>query len=99
MEEGKDYSVESNMVVQGYKKKGIYKPFVSIRTPTEEKLAFGGSVSVIYGKKVDLNLVLDKIVEKSVVLKGNVFIALYLSCLRRKLKGHLGVLFFSFKPL
>lgn len=70
MEEGKDYSIESNIVIQGYKKKGIYKPFVSIRTPTEEKLALGGSVTVIYGKKVDIKVVLDKIVEKSVSLKG-----------------------------
>ena len=64
------YSYESSLSIKSYGKKRLYKPFVSVRTPTSEVLAVGGNINHIFGKKIDYKLILDKIVKKSVVLKG-----------------------------
>jgi len=70
MEKGKQYSFETKVNIKGYPKKATFTPFVSVRTPTEEKLSFGGSVGVTYGSKVAVKLVLDKIVANKVQLEG-----------------------------
>ncbi|XP_052775371.1 uncharacterized protein LOC128213563 isoform X2 [Mya arenaria] len=63
------YALDATIGITSYKKKTLYKPLVSLRTPTNELLAFGGTLG-LYDNKVDFNLVLDKIVQKSVTLKG-----------------------------
>ena len=70
MQENKRYSYESNVAMTSYSKKRLYKPFLSIRTPTAEILALGGNVNHIFGKKIDYKLLLDKVFTKKVSLKG-----------------------------
>ena len=64
------YSVDISNSMQPYKAKTVYKPLVSIRTPTQEIVAFGGNAQYIYGKKLAYNFVLDKMVAKKITLKG-----------------------------
>ena len=68
---GKDYSFETNVQMQTWKKKVIYKPTISIRTPTKELLAVGGGFTNIFGKKMILDFVMDKVFAKPLILKGN----------------------------
>lgn len=64
------YSVDSSMQKTQFKKKIVYKPQLSIRTPTQELLAFGATYTNVYGTNVELDMVLDRIVEKPVMLKS-----------------------------
>lgn len=66
----KQYSFDINFATTAYKKKVLYKPLVSVRTPTSELIAFGGGVTHIYGKGLDINLVLDKVATKKITLTG-----------------------------
>ena len=66
----KDYTFDTNVQVQTWKKKVIYKPTISIRTPTKELLAIGGGFTNIFGKKMMLDFVMDKIFTKPLILKG-----------------------------
>lgn len=59
------------MAIQKYKKKSVFTPFITVRTPEEEKLSFGGDIAIIFDKKIDVSLTLDKIVSKAVTLKGS----------------------------
>lgn len=65
-----EYSVDISNAIKAYKQKTIYKPFISIRRPAGEVVAFGGTAQNVYGKKLAYNFVLDKIVDKKVTLKG-----------------------------
>ena len=67
---GKDYSFETNVQMQTWKKKVIYKPTISIRTPTQELLAVGGGFTNIFGKKMILDFVMDKVFSKPLIIKG-----------------------------
>ncbi|WAR23164.1 APLP-like protein [Mya arenaria] len=53
-----------------YKKKIVYKPQISIRTPSTEVFAFGGTYTNVFGNSIDLNFVLDKVVAKPVSLSA-----------------------------
>ena len=64
------YTVDISNTIQPFKAKTVYKPLISIRTPTQEVVAFGGNAQYIYGKKFAYNFVLDKIVAKKITLKG-----------------------------
>lgn len=79
LEMGKDqqYAIDTTMGVSTLKKKTVFNPLVSIRTPTKEVLAFGGDLGITYGEKLDFNLALDKIVEKKVTLKGEMCILFF----------------------
>lgn len=69
----KDYSFEANVQMQSWKKKVIYKPTISIRTPTEELVAIGGGFTNIFGKKMMVDFVLDKVFSQPLILKGKTF--------------------------
>lgn len=64
-----EYSFDSSMQKTEYKKKVIYKPRLSIRSPTQELVAFGGTFTNVYGKNIELDFVLDKIVSTPVMIK------------------------------
>ena len=66
----KDYTFESSLQSQTWKKKIIYKPTITIRTPTAELLAIGGGFTNIYGKKMALDFVMDKVFKKPLIFKG-----------------------------
>ncbi|XP_045158693.2 uncharacterized protein LOC123524511 [Mercenaria mercenaria] len=66
----KQYSFDVNLATTAYKKKILYKPLFSIRTPAAEVVAFGGGVTHVFGKGLDINLVLDKVVSKKITLIG-----------------------------
>ena len=64
-----EYSFDSSMQKTEYKKKVTYKPRLSIRTPSQELIAFGGTYTNTYGKNIELDFVLDKVFSKAVMLK------------------------------
>ena len=70
LSKNKDYSFESALQMQTWKKKVIYKPTISIRTPTSELLAVGGGFTNIFGKKMIVDFVMDKVFDKPIILKG-----------------------------
>ena len=63
------YSIDSSMQKTAYKKKIIYKPRLSVRTPSQELIAFGGTYTNVYGRNVELDFVLDKVFTKPVIIK------------------------------
>lgn len=69
-----EYSIDSSMQKTAYKKKVIYKPRLSVRSPSQELLAFGGTLTNVYGKNIELDIVLDKIVETPVLLKSKILV-------------------------
>ena len=69
-----EYSIDISNTRKLDKKKVLFKPLVSLRSPTQEVFAFGGTAQYVYGKKVNYNLVLDKIVAKKITLKGKILI-------------------------
>lgn len=66
----KQYSFKSNVGITSYKQKCIYQPFITVSTPTVELLAFDGTVTHVFNKKIDTNLILDKIVDEPWTLQG-----------------------------
>ena len=68
--QSKQYSFNVHLATTNYKKKVLYKPLVSLRTPDTEVMALGGGVTHILGKGLDINLILDKVVAKKITLKG-----------------------------
>ncbi|XP_052255844.1 uncharacterized protein LOC127861416 isoform X2 [Dreissena polymorpha] len=64
------YSLASSLQKTISKKKVILKPQLSIRSPTNELIAFGGQYDNVFGKMTQLNLVLDKVFIKPVALKS-----------------------------
>ena len=66
----KDYSFESALQTQTWKKKITFKPTITVRTPTSELLAVGGSFTNIFGKKMALDFVMDKVFKKPLIFKG-----------------------------
>lgn len=73
LEKKKTYTADASMQSILFKKKVNYKPLISIRTPSSELFAFGGNFVYTYGKNVDIQATIDKIVSKPIVLKGNIF--------------------------
>jgi len=71
-----EYSIDSTVALTSLKKKTLFKPLVSVRSPTAELLAVGGTFG-LYDDKVDYNLVMDKITEKKIALKGQFNCYLY----------------------
>ncbi|KAH3731004.1 hypothetical protein DPMN_057008 [Dreissena polymorpha] len=74
MAKDKQYAIDTTMAISTLKKKTVYNTQVSVRTPTQEVLAFGGDLGITYGEKLDFNIALDKIVDKKVTLKGEMCI-------------------------
>ncbi|WAR23156.1 APLP-like protein [Mya arenaria] len=64
------YTLSSSLQKTVYKKKIVYKPQISIRTPSTEVFAFGGTYTNVFGNSIDLNFVLDKVVAKPVSLSA-----------------------------
>lgn len=64
------YSFDSSIQTTEYKKKILYKLQLSIRSPTSELVAFGGSFTNVYGKNIELDVILDKIVAKPITMKS-----------------------------
>ena len=55
---------------QTYKKKVVYKPLISIRSPDAEVFSLGGNYVQVFGNSIQLSLVLDKVVSKPISLSG-----------------------------
>ena len=70
LEPKKEYLFETSMQTLTLKKKVSYRPQISIRTPTDELIAFGGSLDKILGRGYQYNFVLDKVSSKPLILKG-----------------------------
>lgn len=64
------YSADSSIQKTEYKKKIVYKQQLSVRTPSREVLAFGGTYTNVYDKNIEIDMVLDKVIEKPIMLKG-----------------------------
>ena len=74
LDKKKTYSIDASMQKILYKKKVNYKPMISIRTPAAEVLLFGGNFIHTYGKNMELQATLDKVVSQPVILKGNILV-------------------------
>ena len=66
----KKYQFESRIQSTEYKKKIVYRPTIVIRTPTAEVLAFGGTLTHVFGRQLMIDVILDKIMEKQITLKS-----------------------------
>lgn len=66
------YSVVSSMQTTEYKQKIVYKPQITVTSQQKELFAFGGSYTNVFGKNIELDIVLDKIVETPILLKSKV---------------------------
>ncbi|KAK3093078.1 hypothetical protein FSP39_010780 [Pinctada imbricata] len=64
VEKKKEYVFESRLQTSKTKKAVKYRPFLSIRSPTKEYVAFGGSAEYKQGKALVVDLTLDQITTK-----------------------------------
>ena len=74
LDKKKAYSIDASVQKILYKKKVNYKPLISIRTPAAEVFLFGGNFIHTYGKNMELQATLDKVVSQPVILKGTILL-------------------------
>jgi hypothetical protein len=62
--------MESSVQTTEFKKKIVYKSLISVRSPSQELLALAGTFTNVYGKNIELDFVLDKIIDKPIIIKS-----------------------------
>ena len=70
VEKKKEYVFESRLQTSKTKKAVKYRPFLSIRSPTKEYVAFGGSAEYKQGKALVVDFTLDQITTKPMKFFG-----------------------------
>jgi hypothetical protein len=64
------YSMESFVQTTEYYKKIVYKSLISMRSPSQELLSLAGTFTNVYGRNIELDIVLDKIIDKPIIIKS-----------------------------
>ena len=67
-EPGKDYIFETRYQKTETKKAIKFMPFLSVRTPKEEKVAFGGSLEYKTGSLILVDLIVDRLLDQKIKL-------------------------------
>ena len=68
---GQAYVAEARLQTLTTKRSTKYRPILKISSPTKTFVTFGGSVDIIKGKKVSVDLSLDDVLSKTVKVAGN----------------------------
>ena len=66
----KTYSMDSSIQTTEYKKKIVYKSQISVRSPSQELIAFASTFTNVYGQNIEFDMVLDKIIDKPIIIKS-----------------------------